>query len=82
MVMIFSYLLAHASQIARYPESEHRASMRFRRRPLGAGAGVKDDGHQQRTPVAADSYDIVGRYVIDAVVHGFWATVPPRTTAG
>jgi hypothetical protein len=33
------------------------------------------------TPVAADSYDIVGRYIIDAVVPGFWATVAPRTTA-
>jgi hypothetical protein len=39
-------------------------------------------GINNSTPVAADSYDIVGRYVIDAVVHGFWATVPPRTTAG
>ena len=39
-------------------------------------------GINNSTPVAADSYNIVGRYVIDAVVHGFWATVPPRTTAG
>ncbi len=39
-------------------------------------------GINNGTPVAADSYDIVGRYVIVAVVHGFWATVPPRTTAG
>lgn len=39
-------------------------------------------GINNSTPVAADSYDIVGRYVIDAVVPGFWATMPPRTTAG
>ena len=39
-------------------------------------------GINSSTPVAADSYNIVGRYVIDAVVHGFWATVPPCTTAG
>ena len=25
---------------------------------------------------------VVGWYDIDAVVHGFWAAVPPRTTAG
>ena len=41
MVMIFSYLLAYASQIARYPENEHRASVRFRRRQLSAPAGYR-----------------------------------------
>jgi len=39
-------------------------------------------GINNSTSVAGDSYDIVGRYVIDAVVHGFWATVPPRTPPG
>ena len=38
-------------------------------------------GINNSTPVAGDSYDIVGWYDIDDVVHGFWATVPPRTTA-
>ncbi len=44
--------------------------------------GVSDGGHEQEHSVAGDSSDIVGWYVIDDVVHGFWATVPPRTTAG
>ena len=39
-------------------------------------------GINNSTPVAADGYDIIGRYVIDAVVHRFWATAPPRATAG
>jgi hypothetical protein len=82
MVVILSYLLAFAHQIARYSENEHHASMRFRRRPPVQEPGSATMGINNSTPVAADSYDIVGRHVIDAVVHGFWATVPPRATAG
>jgi len=31
--------------------------------------------------VARDICDIVGWYHIDDAMHGFWAAVPPRTTA-
>jgi hypothetical protein len=34
-------------------------------------------GINNSTPVAGGSCDIVGWYDIDAVVHGFWAAVPP-----
>ena len=32
-------------------------------------------------PVAGDIRDIDGWYDIDDVIHRFWVTVPPRTTA-
>jgi hypothetical protein len=33
-------------------------------------------------PVAGEICDIDGWYDIDDVMHRFWVTVPPRTTAG
>ena len=43
--------------------------------PTASGPGTRS------TPVDGDSCGIVGWWHIDADVHEFWATVPPRATA-
>ena len=82
MVMTFSYLLAYASQIGATRRVSIAQACDFAVDPSGQEPGSVTMGINNSTPVPADGYNIVGRYVINAVVHRFWATVPPRATAG
>jgi len=81
MVMIFSYLLAYASQIGAARRVSIAQACDFAVDPSVQEPGSVTMGINNSTSVAADGYDIVGRYVIDAVAYRFWATVLPRTTA-
>jgi hypothetical protein len=82
VMMIFSYLLAYASQIGAARRVSIAQACDFVVDPSVQEPGSVTMGINNSTPVAADGYDIVGRYVIDAVAYRFWATVPPCTTAG